>query len=81
MMDAPLWFDLETEVRELFDKKIREFVAFCGQHWTMTEAEAETLTDPTPSPAAYARGYTEAMQDGLQNAADHWLDEEMGYGR
>ncbi len=79
-MTAPHFFDLETEVRELFEKKLREFVAFCAENWTTTEAEVQTLTIPTSDPATYARGFNDAMGDGLSGAADHWLDEHMGYG-
>lgn len=72
-------FDLETEVRELFAAKMKEFVTFCGEHWTMTAAEAETLTAPSSNPKEYARGYTDALQHGLEGALEHWLD-ETGYG-
>lgn len=49
-------------------------------NWCMTAAEAETLTEPTANPAEYARGYTAAMQTGLEGALAFWLD-DMGYGQ
>ena len=80
-MTAPLTFDLETEVRELFVAKMREFVTFCGEHWGMTKADAETLTNPVACPEHWAAGYTAAMTDGLPDALEFWLDEYLGYSR
>jgi hypothetical protein len=80
-MTAPMTFDLETEVRELFAAKMREFAAFCAENWTMTTEEAEALMDATVSPMEYAKGFTAAMTDGLSGALEHWLDEELGYSR
>lgn len=80
-MTAPQTFDLETEVRELFAAKMREFVAFCAENWLTNAAECQNLTRPSISPEQYARGYNEAMTDGLSGALDHWLDETMGYAR
>lgn len=80
MTEAPHTFDLETEVRDLFEKKLREFAAFCAEHWDMTVDQAMTLTNPTESPVAYTRGYNDAMSNGLESALEHWLD-ETGYGR
>jgi len=77
---APLHLDLETEIRELFETTMRNFVEFCATNWCMTAAEAETLTEPTANPAEYARGYTAAMQTGLEGALAFWLD-DMGYGQ
>jgi hypothetical protein len=79
-MEAPDFLDLETEVRDLFEKKLREFAAFCAENWTTSEAECQTLTVPSPCPAEYARGYNVALKDGISGAMDHWLD-ETGYGR
>lgn len=73
-------FDLTTEVRDLFEAKMREFAHFCAHNWTMTKAEAETLTEPSQAPGEYARGYNDAMGRGLEGALEHWLD-ETGYGR
>ena len=79
-MTAPDKFDLQTEVRDLFEQKLREFAAFCAEHWDMTVEQAMTLTEPTESPVAYTRGYNDAMTHGLEGALEHWLD-ETGYGR
>ena len=73
-------FDIGEQIAELFRAKLQEFVIFCATTWTTTPEEAETLTVPTEAPEVYARGYNDAMRDGLQGALDHWLDEE-GYGR
>lgn len=81
MMIAPVSLDLETEVRELFATKLREFGAFCAEHWLTSAKECEALSSPSSSPMEYARGYNEAMTDGIAGALEHWLDEELGYGR
>lgn len=80
-MDVPHHINLEAEVQELFATKMREFAAFCAEHWTMTKAEAETLTKPVVAPQHWAEGYTYAMQEGIKDALEFWLDEECGYGR
>ncbi|MCA3795532.1 MAG: hypothetical protein IOC66_25010 [Burkholderia sp.] len=41
----------------------------------MTEAEAQTLTEPTANPAEYAKGYTAAMTYGMRDALDLWMGE------
>ena len=74
-MTAPTQLNMETEVRELFEAKIREFAAFCAEHWTLTEYDLKTeLTDKSPD---YAAGYNAALTDGVKNAAEHWLDERQ----
>jgi hypothetical protein len=80
-MTAPLTFDLETEVRELFAAKMREFVAFCGEQWTMSTADAQCLTNPVACPEHWAAGYTAAMETGLPDALELWLDECLGFSR
>jgi hypothetical protein len=80
-MTAPDTFNLETEVRELFAAKLREFAAFCAENWLTTAKECEALSKPSKAPAEYARGYNEAMTDGIIGALEHWLDEELGYSR
>ena len=74
MSDTPR-FSLEAEVEELFRAKMREFAAWAADNWTMTEAEAQTLSEPTAVPAEYAKGYTAAMTDGLRDALDCWMEE------
>ena len=65
--------NLEADVAELFAKKMREFAAWAGENWTITHEEAETLTKPTESPKAYARGYNEGLAS-LPDALDIWLE-------
>lgn len=74
MVDTPR-FSLEAEVEELFRAKMREFAAWAADNWTMTEAEAQTLTEPTACPAEYAKGYTAAMTQGLSGALECWMEE------
>ena len=81
MGDLTHTFDLETEVRELFAAKLREFAAFCAENWLTTAQECEALNKPSKAPAEYARGYNDALTRGLDGAMEHWLDEHMGYGR
>ena len=75
MVDATPFLDLETEVKELFAKKLRQFAAFCAQSWTMTAEEAQTLTQPVNDPQQWAEGYNAAMTGGLSGALEHWLEE------
>lgn len=79
-MSAPPHLNLETEVHELFEAKLREFAAFLAEHWLMAEGEAMNLTNPSICPIEYERGYNDAMTTGIEGALDHWLD-EMGYAR
>ena len=80
-MTAPLHLDIETEVRDLFQAKLAEFVAFCGEHWTLTEKDLAEIVRPIAAKtieAAYREGYNAAMTDGLPGALQCWAD-EMGY--
>ena len=79
-MTAPYKFDLETEVRDLFEAKMREFATFCAEQWLMTKEQAECLTEPSQAPSEYVRGYNAAMSDGFGGALEYWLD-ETEYGR
>lgn len=65
---------LRADAEELIHRAITEFAAWAAQNWTITEAEAQTLTNPSSAPAEYARGYSEALQS-LPAAAAHWLEE------
>ena len=70
---APTSLDLETEVRELFEAKLREFIAFCAQHWTLTDQDlAGDFSDKSPE---YQNGYNAALTDGLDGALSCWLEE------
>ena len=80
-MPAPHHLDLETEVRELFQTKLAEFIAFCGENWTLTEKDMQEIVRPvtaTTVEAAYLEGYNAALTDGLPGALALWID-EMGY--
>lgn len=79
-MTGPLHLNLETEIHDLFEAKLREFAAFLAEHWQMKPGEALTLTTPSAHPSEYERGYNDAMTSGIEGALDHWLD-ELGYGR
>jgi hypothetical protein len=73
--------DLETDVRDLFIAKLREFEAFCRENWQMTEQDMRDIIRPiaaTTLQDAYIEGYNAAMTDGLTGALDLWTD-EMGY--
>lgn len=76
---APPFLDLESEVKDLFAKKLREFAAFCAENWTMTADEAQTLTVPVTNPEQWARGYNAAMTDGLTGAMEHWINDSEGW--
>ena len=69
--------NLEAEVAELFKLKMQEFAAWAAENWTMTLAEAETLTEPTDAPEAYARGYSDGIT-AIPDALHVWL-EGIGY--
>lgn len=79
-MTAPDTFDLETEVRDLFEKKLREFTAFCRENWQLTDRDMTEIVYPVEHGPSYQQGYNSAMSDGIGGALDHWLD-ETGYGR
>lgn len=67
-------YDFPGKAEELLKDAIREFASWAVRHWTMTEAEAETLTDGSPCPGEYSRGYNAAIE-GLMDAVDCWMDE------
>ena len=79
MTDAPFSIDLEQEVKDLFETKMREFIAFCANNWQLTDKDLLTVDGQAHSPE-YQRGYNAAITDGLPGALDFWFD-EMGYGR
>lgn len=68
---------LNDKMSELVEEGFRDFVAFCGAKWGMTEAEAQCLTIPSTAPSEYARGYSDAMQKGLADALGFWLEESQ----
>jgi len=48
----PETFDFATESSDLLERAMRAFAEWAGENWTMTEAEARTLNEPTDAPAA-----------------------------
>lgn len=68
------YFNFETECSELLKTAITRFAEWAAANWTMTPAEAETLTNPTEAPAIYARGYCDAIKS-IPDAAELWLSE------
>lgn len=80
-MTIPGHLNLETEVRDLFEAKFREFAAFCAAKWLMTPRDMLELIEPCEHPDAYRQGWNAAMTNGLTGAMEHWMDETEGYGR
>ena len=71
-------FVFETEAAALLEIAITRFAEWAAENYLTTAAEAETLTDPTDAPAAYARGYNDALR-AIPDAASLWMEEEQ-YG-
>lgn len=67
-------FDFATESAELLERAVNAFAAWAAENWTMTEAEAQTLTNPTDAPSAYARGYNDAIAS-IPDAAALWMED------
>jgi hypothetical protein len=70
---TPLHLDLEAEVAELFRAKMREFLAFCSEHWQLTDKDMAEL-HPARG-AEYRDGYNAAITDGLEGAFATWAEE------
>jgi hypothetical protein len=66
-------FDFALQAEEIFSEAIRQFAAWAAENWTMKEGEADTLTDPSPDPREYERGYNAAIAS-IKDAADLWLE-------
>ena len=79
-MTFPDHLNLETEVRDLFETKLREFVTFCTENWVLTPKDMLELFEPCEHPSTYRQGYNAAMTNGIAGALEHWLD-ETGYAR
>jgi hypothetical protein len=71
MTDAP---DFRDEMEAIMRDAVKGFAAWMGEQWQMTEAEALTLTDPSPCPAEFARGYNAGV-GSISDALDLWLGE------
>lgn len=67
-------FVFETEAAELLRRSLEAFAAWAAENYQTTEAEARCLTEPTESPAAYARGYNDAMR-AMPDALSLWIEE------
>jgi len=70
---VPETLDLESEVQALFKAKLREFAAFCREHFIIQESDkadwASELSDDQIS------GYNQAMTEGVDMALDCWCEE------
>jgi hypothetical protein len=67
-------FSIADDIESLFREKMKSFADWATTNWTMTEKEAETLTDPTDSPKEYTRGYNAGV-GSIRDALDCWLEE------
>lgn len=67
-------FIFETEASELLRTALRRFAEWAAENWQTTAAEAETLNEPTDAPAAYARGYNDAI-GSIPDALALWMEE------
>ncbi|NLS03602.1 hypothetical protein HGP14_09550 [Rhizobium sp. P32RR-XVIII] len=68
--------NLEYQVRELFKAKMEEFIAWCGENWTVTpeQAIADNIFDSKPE--GYREGYNNAIE-GLSGALECFLEEQV----
>lgn len=67
-------FVFETEAAALLETALKRFAEWAAENYLTTVAESECLTDPTEAPAAYARGYNDAIR-AIPDALDLWLGE------
>ena len=73
--DLSPMFSLDEEVKELFERKIREFARYLAEEWTLTEAEWRRDNLDEGRPAAWLEGYNAALTDGVEGALSLWMDE------
>ena len=66
-------FDFAGRSEELFKDAIRSFAAWAAQNWTMKEGEADQLTEPSPCPREYEKGYNAGIES-IEAAAELWLE-------
>ena len=66
-------FVFETEASDLLRRAIGQFAEWAAEHYQTTVAEAQCLNDPTEAPAAYARGYNDAIR-AIPDAAALWME-------
>lgn len=65
--------NFHADAEELLTNTLRRFAGWMVEHWTMTDREAETLTQPSPAPREYARGYNDAVAQ-IADAFECWLE-------
>lgn len=70
----PETFNFATEADDLLRRALEAFAAWAAENYCTTEAEARCLSKPTEAPAAYARGYNDALA-AIPDALALWLEE------
>lgn len=73
-------FDFHGKSEELLREAMKAFAEWMGKNWTVTPAEAETLTEETSSPTEYARGFNAGV-GAVEAALEVWLEDGQPYGR
>ena len=66
--------DFHDEIERLLLEALKQFADWASENWQTTEEEARTLTDPSPAPVEYARGYNDAIAE-IRDAFACWSDE------
>jgi hypothetical protein len=66
-------FDFAGRSEDLFKDAIRKFAEWAAQNWTMKEGEADQLTEPSPCPREYEKGFNAGVES-MVDAADLWLE-------
>lgn len=67
-------FNFAAEADDLLRRALESFAAWTAENYRTTEAEARCLTEPTDAPAAYARGYNDALA-AIPDALALWIEE------
>jgi hypothetical protein len=66
--------DFATEATALLETALHQFAAWAAENYQMGPGEAVCLTEPTDAPAAYTRGYNDAIR-AIPDAVALWLEE------
>jgi hypothetical protein len=66
--------DFATEATALLETALRQFAEWAAENYQMGPGEAECLSEPTEAPAAYTRGYNDAIR-AIPDAIDLCLEE------
>jgi hypothetical protein len=69
-------YDFAGRSEELFKDAIRSFAAWAAKNWAMKEGEADQLTEPSPCPREYERGFNAGIES-VTDAVDLWLEGEL----